>query len=129
VIFGSPLIAEYGVEVNGEWFPWNGIWQGRRNAGWLWRSRYPGWPRAISGRLPPHHQICRQEEANNITWVFHVNDQDIPEEDWNCLEGYYPGDEWIDWLGVSVYGAQTPMETEWPEFRDLMDDVYRAWQR
>jgi len=24
--FGSPLIAEYGVEANGYWFPWNGRW-------------------------------------------------------------------------------------------------------
>lgn len=26
--FGSPLIAEFGTEVNGEWFPWNGVWNG-----------------------------------------------------------------------------------------------------
>ena len=26
--FGSPLIAEYGTEVNGEWFSWNGTWNG-----------------------------------------------------------------------------------------------------
>ena len=24
--FGSPVIAEYGVEVNGWWFPWNGLY-------------------------------------------------------------------------------------------------------
>jgi len=26
--FGSPLIVEFGAEVNGEWFPWNGKWNG-----------------------------------------------------------------------------------------------------
>ena len=24
--FGSPLLAEFGTEVNGFWFPWNGRW-------------------------------------------------------------------------------------------------------
>ena len=23
--FGTPLIVEFGTEVNGSWFPWNGL--------------------------------------------------------------------------------------------------------
>jgi hypothetical protein len=69
-------------------------------------------------------QISREEGAANITWVFHVNGNDIPADPWNRFEAYYPGDEWIDWLAVSVYGAQTPLEPDWPQFRDDMDQVY-----
>ncbi len=26
--FGTPLLVEWGTECNGEWFPWNGAWNG-----------------------------------------------------------------------------------------------------
>jgi len=69
-------------------------------------------------------EIARDEGAHNILWVFHVNNADVPGEDWNRFENYYPGDEWIDWIGVSVYGAGTPLDDEWPSFRNEMDAVY-----
>jgi len=69
-------------------------------------------------------QICRDEGAENVTWVFHANWDDWPQEDWNALEDYYPGDEWIDWIGVSVYGSLTPQDDYWDEFRTSMDTVY-----
>ena len=66
----------------------------------------------------------RQEGAANILWVFHANNDDNPQAPWNRLENYYPGDEYIDLVGVSVYGALTPLEEEWPEFRPAMDSAY-----
>lgn len=44
--------------------------------------------------------------------------------EWNRFENYYPGDDWMDWVGVSVYGAAEPTDDEWIEFRQPMDDVY-----
>jgi hypothetical protein len=66
----------------------------------------------------------RDAGASNILWVFHVNDGDHPSNDWNRLEQYYPGSDSIDVLGVSVYGAQSPQDKEWPAFRSGMDEVY-----
>ena len=51
---------------------------------------------------------CAKAEADNILWVFHVNYNDWPNESWNRFENYYPGDDYIDWLAVSIYGAQQP---------------------
>jgi hypothetical protein len=56
--------------------------------------------------------------------VFHVNSGDAPVGIWNRLEQFYPGSDWIDWIGVSAYGAQKPEDKAWPRFRDLMDPVY-----
>ena len=111
--FGSPLIAEYGTEVNGEWFRWNGIWNGGAVGPERFREAY----RHII-------TIAREAGANNILWVFHANNRDDPDEPWNRLENYYPGDEWIDWIGVSVYGAQTPREEDTGSFRESMDAIY-----
>jgi len=111
--FSTPIIAEYGTEVNGSWFSWNGRWNGGRNGPQRFKEAY----RHII-------QICRQEGAYNVIWVFHVNYDDWPETKWNRLENYYPGNEWIDWIAVSVYGAQSPLEDYWDEFSPNMDSVY-----
>ncbi|MBN2116642.1 MAG: endo alpha-1,4 polygalactosaminidase [Anaerolineales bacterium] len=122
--FGSPLIAEFGTEMNGEWFSWNGVWNGGGTLdGYGEPGEYDG-PERFRDAYRHIIAIARDEGADNILWVFHVNNDDWPDEDWNRFENYYPGDEWIDWLGVSIYGAQTPFDDEWPIFRDAMDTVY-----
>jgi hypothetical protein len=55
--------------------------------------------------------------------VFHVNNNDYPEMN-GINSRIITRFGVIDWLAVSVYGAQTPQETEWQEFRPLMDEVY-----
>jgi len=115
--FGTPLLAEYGVEVNGFWFPWNGLHN--REGGSYAESvaRFRAAYRHIIA-------IARQESAHNIRWVFHVDAWDAPAAGWNRFENYYPGDEWIDWLGVSVYGRQIPADTHAVSFRYQMDWAY-----
>lgn len=122
--FGSPLLVEYGTEVNGEWFSWNGVWNGGGRLTGYGNPTLADGPERFRDAYRHIVGIMREEGANNITWVFHVNDRDIPDEPWNRFERYYPGDEWVDWLGLSVYGAQTPLDDEWPEFRERMDEVY-----
>lgn len=122
--FRTRLIAEYGVEVNGEWFPWNGKWNGGGIRTGYGDPAQPDGPERFRDAYRHIIQICRDEGANNITWVFHVNDGDWPQVNWNRFENYYPGDEYIDWLAVSSYGAQTPSDDYWPVFRESMDAVY-----
>ncbi len=71
----------------------------------------------------------RTARARNILWVFHVNYNDWPDEAWNRFENYYPGDDYIDWLAVSIYGAQQPAGTQWPEFSELMEPAYRRLEK
>jgi hypothetical protein len=100
--FARPLIVEWGTEVNGQWFAWNAKWNGEEQGAERFRNAY----RRIVN-------IMRNDgHADNITWVFHGNDNDDPETSWNTLERYYPGDDFVDWLGMSVYGAQMPFENE-----------------
>jgi hypothetical protein len=122
--FGTPLFVEFGTEVNGKWFPWNGWWNGRDQRKSYGDPDYPDGPERFRDAYRHIIQTMRREGAANILWVFHVNCGDWPQAGWNRFESYYPGDEYVDCLGVSVYGAQSPMEEEWPEFRLLMDEVY-----
>ena len=122
--FDSPLIVEFGTEVNGEWFPWNGKWNGGRKKKEYGDPTYPDGPERFRDAYRHIIDIMREEGASNITWVFHVNNDDVPNKPWNRFEKYYPGDDYIDWVGVSVYGAQTPTDEEWLLFSDMMDEVY-----
>jgi len=119
--FGSPVIAEYGVEVDGFWFPWNG----------LYNKEGGTYPESVARfREAYRHiiRIAREEGAFNIRWVFHVDPWDEPVVDWNKFENYYPGDEWIDWVGASVYGRQLPSDPPAISFRYQMDWVYGRMQ-
>ena len=122
--FATPLLAEYGTEVNGEWFPWNGAWNGAGKTADYGNSSEPDGPERFRDAYRHIIQACRDEGADNITWVFHINANDYHKEEWNAFESYYPGDEWIDWIGISSYGALTQQDEYWEEFRDGMDALY-----
>lgn len=111
--FGSPLLVEFGTEVNGSWFPWNGKWNGKQQGAARFRDAY----RHIV-------DVMRGQGATNITWVFHVNGDDSPTASWNRFENYYPGDAYVDWIAVSAYGAQTPAEKWCGSFRSSLDAAY-----
>ena len=120
--FGSPVIAEYGVEVNGWWFPWNGLYN---REGGSYRESVARFREAYRHII----RIARQQGAYNVRWVFHVDPWDEPVVGWNKFENYYPGDEWIDWVGASVYGRQLPSDEHGVSFRYQMDWVYGRMQR
>jgi len=122
--FGTPLLVEYGTECNGEWFQWNGKWNGGGKTKKFGDPKKPDGPERFAAAFRHIVLTMREEGADNITWVFHVDSSDYPEKKWNRLENYYPGDDVVDWVGVSVYGPGDPMETEAESFRELMDSVY-----
>lgn len=125
--FGSPLIVEYGTECNGDWFPWNVRWNGARLRRFGDRTKYDGPERFVAAF---HHVVTlmRAEGATNITWVFHANWDDGPEQPWNRLEDYYPGDDVVDWVAISAYGPQTPLDNYLDLFRDEIAAAYPRLQ-
>lgn len=102
---GRPLLAEFGTEVDGNWFPWNGAYNGgARTDGYGDPDKADGPERFVDAY---RHIIglCRAQGATNITWFFHVDADPKPAADWNRISAYYPGRNWVDWIGVSYYGS------------------------
>jgi hypothetical protein len=118
-----PLLAEFGTEVNGEWFPWNGRWNGGGVCDQYGDPLLADGPERFRDAYRHLIDICREEKAFNITWFFHVNHQSWPEKSWNSMSAYYPGDDYIDWIGISLYGSQAPGD-DWTGFRDSLDAAY-----
>ncbi|NPA35833.1 MAG: hypothetical protein GXO47_03180 [Chlorobi bacterium] len=118
-----PLLIEFGTEVNGNWFPWNGQYNGAGETEEYGAPDMPDGPERFRDAYRHIIDICDTNGADNITWFFHINAYSEPDTDWNDIENYYPGDDYIDWLGVSVYGPQERNE-DYQEFSEIMNDVY-----
>ena len=120
---GIPLLAEFGTEVNGDWFPWNGRYHGGGETTGYGDPALPDGPERFRDAYRHIITLCRENGADNITWFFHADAYSQPEEAWNNFENYYPGDDYIDWLGISVYGPQKKGETL-QSFEEILTDIY-----
>ncbi len=118
-----PLLVEFGTEVNGNWFPWNGQYNGAGETTGYGDSTLPDGAERFRDAYRHVIDISNANGANNITWFFHIDAYGSPAASWNDIANYYPGDNYIDWLGVSVYGPQESNE-DYQEFSEIMDDVY-----
>jgi len=113
--FGSPILIEWGTEPNGNWFSWNGKWNGGPEKG---PPRFVAAYRHIV-------DLMRAEGASNLQWVWHVNWLDEPEKKWNRFENYYPGENYCDWVALSAYGPLTPRAVDGTEsLRFKMREAY-----
>ncbi len=123
---GYPLMVEFGVEANGDWFPWSGVFNGGDTLAGYGDALKADGPERFRDAYRHIIDLFRSEGVENVTWVFHVNSENFPEDTWNNMAAYYPGDDYINWIGVSAYGALTPKEArqDWRSFTDIMDICY-----
>jgi hypothetical protein len=120
--FGHPMIVAFGVEMNGDWFPWSGIYYG----GDEWVEERKNWAGPENFKAAYRHVVdrVRARGASNIKWMFHANNYSYPLDTWNFAPAYYPGPDYADWLGLSVYGQQFKDEPN-PDIRSLVDWPYQ----
>lgn len=52
-----------------------------------------------------------QKGVDNIEWIWSVNYASYPNEEWNYYYNYYPGDKYVDWIGLSGYNWGNPAMT------------------
>jgi glycosyl hydrolase family 26 len=109
---GGPLVVEYGTEVNGDWNPWSAPYNGGLDVG-------PGKFKQAYRHIVT---VMRSQGAANITWALHYNSQNFPgDEPRNVPRAYYPGDDVVDWVGISAYGSERSTDQRCPSFRSLVD--------
>lgn len=107
-----PLLIDFAVEANGDWFPWSGTYMGDEITIDYGDPTYPDGPERYRDAYRHIIDIFRAEEVQNVTWFYHYNYASFPNAEWNQPKYYYPGDDYIDWIGFSLYGAQT-LDEEW----------------
>jgi hypothetical protein len=87
--FGAPVFLRWAPEMNGDGHP-QGVTPDR--AASLYVS---AWRRI--------HGVFQRVGADNVAWVWCPNHEDVPRGAWNHWTGYYPGDRYVDWVGVDGY--------------------------
>lgn len=112
--FATPLIVEYGTEVNGDWNPWSAPYNGGITVG----------PDKFKRAYRHIVEVMRARGAANITWALHYNGQNFPGDDPRNVPGaYYPGDDVVDWVGISTYGSERSNDHRCNSFRSLVDGM------
>ncbi len=119
-IYGKPLIIEFGTEINNHSFHWNAEHNlnDREKAAALVRRAYRYLVRKIEGDNTGN---------SNITWVFHVTADSDPVDSWNEMANYFPDGttedarNYVDWVGVSIYGATDLEEKTCEKFGSQFD--------
>ena len=120
--FGKSMIVVFANEMNGDWFPWSGIYYGGDD----WDAAANNWTGPETFRRAYRHVVdrVRARGATNIKWMFHANNYSYPLDTWNFAPAYYPGPNYVDWLGLSVYGQQFKEEPN-PDIPSLLDWPYK----
>jgi beta-mannanase len=118
-----PVMIDFAAEPNGDWFPWSGANNGAGNTnGYGSKTEFDG-PEIWRDAYKHLFDIFKKEDVTKVTWVFHMNSIGSSPEEWNKIKNYYPGDEYVDWLGISAYGPQRWGEN-YIHFLDVMKPGY-----
>ena len=103
-----PVLLRWGWEMNGDWYAWSAARNSEDNQAYVraWQRLY---------------RIFAEEQATNVSWVWSPNWNSAPVEPWNTYAALYPGDAYVDWVGVSGYN----LHRETPD--TLFGPIYRAY--
>jgi hypothetical protein len=116
---GSTVLLEPAWEMNGDWsdYRWQGAANGRDATA---PARYrDAWRRMVD--------IFRREGAGNVRWVFNPNAgnpltwRNTGASHWNWYANYYPGDGYVDYVGMHGFNAPTVFGAAWASFDVLFD--------
>ena len=77
-----PIFLRYASEMNGNWVEWHGN------------------PSEYIKNFKMVHDIM-EEVAPNVAMVWSPSEMPL-----NKIQEYYPGDKYVDWVGISIYSAQ-----------------------
>jgi len=105
--YGDPVFLRFGFEMNGDWFSWSGQ------------------PETFIAAWRRIHGIFEEVGADNVRWVFSPNNVSVPDREENSIPKYWPGDDYVDWLGVDGYnfGDHHDQWHTWQMFDEVFAQV------
>ena len=70
--------------------------------------------------------IFKKEKVKNVKWVWCFMNFSHPNETWNDWAAAYPGDEYVDWIGIDGYNWGSVQDwSDWQSFKVLFRDQVR----
>jgi Glycosyl hydrolase family 26 len=111
-----PIMVRWGHEFNGNWYPW-GIANNNADP-----SLYVQAYRHV-------HDLVEAAGARNVQWVWAFNNGSSPDEPYNDPAAAYPGDDYVDWVGIDGYNwgfgpSWDPAGDHWASFDETFATAY-----
>ncbi len=118
IAFGHPVLFRLNNEMNSDWCSYSGVVNLSDPDLYVavWRYIY---------------DFFAARGVRNLIWVWNPNGEDFPPANWNSYLAYYPGDGYVQVLGVTGYNTGTYYKDatgeEWRSFRDIYDEIEEAY--
>ena len=90
--FGRPVLFRLNNEMNSDWTSYSGI---------ITLSD----PEIYVGVWRYIHDFFRAEGVRNLIWVFNPNDNSYPPCNWNHFLRYFPGEDYVQMIGITGYNT------------------------
>lgn len=115
--FGHPFLLRVCNEMNSDWTSYGGVINmcDPNIFVQVWRNLY---------------RIFEEEGVNNCIWVFNPNDRPAPPCNWNNALCYYPGDEYVQVIGVTGYNNGNYYKQygeSWREFETIYNLIEKEY--
>ncbi|WP_430936633.1 glycoside hydrolase family 26 protein [Saccharicrinis sp. 156] len=120
--YGGVVLNRFLHEFNGNWYVWSGNKNGREDGG----------PEKVIKVWKYVVDRFRENGAYNVKWLWtpHGPSADLSCEAWNDIENYWPGSEYVDWIGLDGYNfyPKDPWGGERPyrDFDNNFKELYEA---
>jgi mannan endo-1,4-beta-mannosidase len=116
--FGHPFLFRLNNEMNSDWTSYSGIIN----------MSDPDIYIAVWQRF---YEIFEEEGVDNAIWIYNPNDRNYPPCNWNDFTAYYPGNEYVQLVGVTGYNNGTYYKEkleEWREFDTIYSEIQTAYE-
>ena len=110
--FGGEVWIRFGHEMNGNWYPWS-------------LSAQNGDAGTYVKAYQRIHDRFRRAGASNVRWVWCFNAESVPQATWNDPKRAYPGDGYVDAIGMDGYNfGDTTAHSKWQSFSQVFAAPY-----
>ncbi len=106
--WGHPFFLRFAHEMNGNWNPWSEQVNGNKPGQFVLAWRHV-------------HDIFTRLGVSNVTWVWSPN---IDYSTSTPLQELYPGDGYVDWVGMSGYNWGNVSGHVWQSFASVFSQTY-----
>lgn len=115
--FEHPVLFRFCNEMNGDWCSYSAYHTSRD-------------PEIFKELYKYVYKIFKDVNADNVIWIWNPNELSFPDFKWNNEILYYPGDEYVDVIGLTGYNTGTYYEDEvWRDFSEIYDPLYEKFAR
>jgi beta-mannanase len=116
--YGNKVMLAWASEMNLDHPPWPDVEQPSDPAGFI-----AAWRRI--------HDIFQQAGVTNVVWVWAPNCESHPggynQASANNWTRYYPGDAYVDWVGIDGYNWGKGYITPWESMSHFATPIYRDY--